>query len=109
MNNSLSHILDQATVAQLKPGTKILFASFPADGHFNPLTGIAAYLKSLGCDVRWYTSNTYAPKLQKLGIPHYPIVRSIDFSAGDPEVLFPERKQYKSQLSKLKFDFINVF
>jgi hypothetical protein len=35
---------------------EILFASFPADGHFNPLTGLAVYLKNLGCEVRWYTS-----------------------------------------------------
>ena len=27
-------------------GKKILFANFPADGHFNPMTGIAVHLKS---------------------------------------------------------------
>jgi MGT family glycosyltransferase len=109
MNNTLSHVIDHAAVSRLKPGTKILFANFPADGHFNPLTGIAAHLKSIGCDVRWYTSNTYAPKLQKLGIPHYPFVKAFDFSVGDPEEVFPERKKHKSQLSKLKFDLIHAF
>jgi UDP:flavonoid glycosyltransferase YjiC (YdhE family) len=32
---------------------KILFANIPADGHFNPLTGIAMELKNQGHDVRW--------------------------------------------------------
>ncbi len=29
-------------------GKKILFANFPADGHFNPLTGIAGSLAAIG-------------------------------------------------------------
>ena len=33
---------------------KFLFASLPADGHFNPLTGIAVHLRDRGHDVRWY-------------------------------------------------------
>src|SRR5215213_5378130 len=52
----------------IKPGTKILFANFPADGHFNPLTGLAAHLKKIGCDVRWYTSDRYQAKIERLGI-----------------------------------------
>ena len=51
---------DRNTIA---PGTRILFASVPADGHFNPLTGLAVHLKELGCDVRWYTSDIYADKI----------------------------------------------
>jgi UDP:flavonoid glycosyltransferase YjiC (YdhE family) len=109
MNNTLSHVIDHAIVSQLKPGTKILFATFPADGHFNPLTGLAMHLKSIGCDVRWYTSTKYASKLEQLGISHYPLVRALDFAEGDPEVIFPERKKHKSQLSKLKFDIIHAF
>jgi MGT family glycosyltransferase len=97
-------------VASLKPGTKILFANFPADGHFNPLTGLAVHLKNKGCDVRWYTSVTYAEKIKKLGIPFYGLKRALDVSANsDIEAVFPERKKYKSQVSKLKFDMIHVF
>jgi len=36
-------------------GKKILFVTVPADGHFNPLTGLAKYLQDSGCEVRWYT------------------------------------------------------
>jgi UDP:flavonoid glycosyltransferase YjiC (YdhE family) len=109
MNNTLSSVIDHAVTSQLKPGTKILFANFPADGHFNPLTGLAMHLKSIGCDVRWYTSKVYSEKLQKLGIPHYGLVRAVDFASGEPEEVFPERKNHKSQLAKLKFDIIHVF
>jgi UDP:flavonoid glycosyltransferase YjiC (YdhE family) len=47
-------------------GKRILFANFPADGHFNPLTSLAMHLTELGFDVRWYTSKSYAKKLAKL-------------------------------------------
>ncbi|MDF2189932.1 nucleotide disphospho-sugar-binding domain-containing protein [Paraflavitalea sp. CAU 1676] len=90
-------------------GKKILFANVPADGHFNPLTGLAMHLKSIGYDVRWYTSETYSDKLRKLGIPHYPFNRAFDFSGGEPDDVFPERAKHKSQVSKLNFDLINVF
>lgn len=97
-------------LASLQPGTKVLFANFPADGHFNPLTGLAMYLKSLGCDVRWYTSKTYAPKIEKMGIPFYGLKKAVDVSAHtDIDAIFPERKQHKGQVAKLKFDMINAF
>jgi MGT family glycosyltransferase len=88
-------------------GKKILFANFPADGHFNPLTGLAVHLKWLGCDVRWYTSNKYADKLQRLGIPHLPFKKAMDIS--DVEAAFPERDAIKRQVAKLKFDIIHAF
>lgn len=88
-------------------GKKILFANFPADGHFNPLTSLAVHLKWLGCDVRWYTSNQYGDKLRKLGIPHYPLVKAID--PAELEKAFPEREQIKNALKKLRFDIIHAF
>ncbi len=94
----------------IKPGTKILFANFPADGHFNPLTGLALHLKNIGCDVRWYTSKKYQPKITKLGIPFYGLKRALDFAIHpDIDAVFPERKNHKSQVAKLKYDMINVF
>mgnify|MGYP001016572938 CR=1 FL=1 len=47
---------------------KILFATMPFDGHFNPLTGIAMHLKEAGHDVRWYAGSSYAEKLQRLDV-----------------------------------------
>ena len=43
---------NQILLSSIKPGTKILFATVPADGHVNPLTGLAYHLKSEGYDVR---------------------------------------------------------
>jgi MGT family glycosyltransferase len=97
------------TLKKLKPGTKILFANVPADGHFNPLTGLAAHLKSIGCDVRWYTSNRYEAKIKRLGIPFFPLQKALDLGAGDPSTIFPEREACKSQVAKLNFDLVNVF
>ena len=47
---------------------RILFASMPADGHFNPLTGIAVQLADRGHDVRWYAGPAYGiPEVTRLG------------------------------------------
>jgi UDP:flavonoid glycosyltransferase YjiC (YdhE family) len=90
-------------------GKRILFASVPADGHFNPLTGLAKHLQSLGYDVRWYTSSHYAPKLKKLDIPHYPFVKAMDVSGTEIDEMFPERTQIKSKIKKLNYDLKNYF
>jgi len=88
---------------------KILFANFPGDGHFNPMTGLAVHLKNLGHDVRWYTGRKYEHKLRQLGVSFYPLKRAIDFSVGEPDQIFPDRKNYKSQVAKLKFDIKHAF
>ena len=100
--------LQPSSLSAIKPGTKILFANVPADGHFNPLTGLAWHLKQRGCDVRWYTSPHYQQKIERLGIPFYPLQKALDLTA-DPATLFPEREACKSQVAKLNFDIVNVF
>ena len=97
------------TTSSIRPGMKILFATFPADGHFNPLTGLAKHLQKMGCDIRWYTSNAYLPKLQKLDIPHFPLNRALDITGDKIDLIFADREKCKSQVSKLNFDFINLF
>lgn len=98
----------QFTSTQLA-GKKILFANFPADGHFNPLTGLAVYLKNMGADVRWYSSMNYAEKLKKLQIPQYRFQKAIDVEGNNFDKFFPERTKKKTQISKLKFDIIHAF
>ncbi len=98
-----------STVLNHTKGKRILFANFPADGHFNPLTGLAVYLAKQGYDVRWYTSKSYADKLQKLQIPHYPFKKAVDISNGDFDTVFPGRTKKKTQLGKLKFDLLHAF
>ncbi len=93
----------------LPRGAKILFANVPAEGHFNPLTGLAVHLKAEGYDVRWYASPRYGAKIEKLGIPHYPSKTALDVDLDDPDKLFPDRHKHKTQIAKLNYDIINVF
>lgn len=97
------------TIGNLPKGAKILFANVPADGHFNPLTGLAVHLKAEGYDVRWYASASYGEKIKKLGIPHYPSKTALDVDIEKVDTLFPDRDKHKSQIAKLNFDIINVF
>jgi MGT family glycosyltransferase len=88
-------------------GKKKLFATFPADGHFNPLTGLAAHLVSLNCDVRWYTAEKYSGKIESLGAHFYGYKYAVDVS--DLEKTFPERNAIKGTINKLKFDMTEIF
>lgn len=90
-------------------GRKILFATVPGEGHFNPLTGLAKHLLTLGYDVRWYTSMQYAPKLKKLDIPHYPFVKALEIPADKINEIFPEREKINNKVKKLNYDLINYF
>ncbi len=99
---------DVLTEESLK-GKKILFANFPADGHFNPLTGLAVYLKNIGCEIRWYTSKIYSEKIEKLNIHHYPFKKALEATGDNIEEVFPERSKIKGQIKKLRFDMIHAF
>lgn len=101
--------IEPSDIREALKGKKILFANMPADGHFNPLTGIAVYLKELGCDVRWYTSSIYADKITKMGIVHYPYQTAKDIPADKLEEFFPERAKHKNMVSRLNFDIIHFF
>jgi UDP:flavonoid glycosyltransferase YjiC (YdhE family) len=70
---------------------RILFASLPADGHFNPLTGIAGHLSGQGHDVRWYAGPQYGRKLEALGMVHFPYRRASEITGANLNQLFPER------------------
>lgn len=74
---------------------KILFASMPADGHFNPLTGVAVELAARGHDVRWYAGPTYGARVDRLGMPWFPYERATEVMAGNLNELFPERAALK--------------
>lgn len=87
---------------------KILFATVPADGHFNPLTGIAMHLKAAGHDVRWYAAPSYIPKLERLGIPFFPFVRATEINAANIAELYPERAKLRGP-ALIRFDGNKVF
>jgi UDP:flavonoid glycosyltransferase YjiC (YdhE family) len=87
---------------------KILFAAFPADGHFNPLTGIAMHLKAAGHDVRWYAGPSYIPKVERLGIPVYPYQRAREVTGDNLGTLFPERASLHGP-ALIRFDGKHIF
>lgn len=104
---TLNHTTD---ISSIKKGTKILFANFPGDGHFNPLTGLAVHLKNMGCDVRWYTSVYYQQKVERMNMHFYGFKKALDLGGHtDIDKLFPERKKIKGQLGRLKYDLVNAF
>lgn len=70
---------------------RILFASMPADGHFNPLTGIAVGLAERGHDVRWYAGPTYGARLDRLGMRWFAYRAATEVMASNLGDLFPER------------------
>ena len=74
---------------------KILFASMPADGHFNTLTGIAVQLTGRGHDVRWYAGPTYGARLDRLGMSWFAYERATEVMASNLNELFPERSRLK--------------
>src|SRR5512147_244597 len=87
---------------------KILFATMPFDGHFNPLTGVAMHLKAADHDVRWYAGPSYAAKLARLGIPHFPFQRATEINGDNIGELFPERAQLRG-LALMRFELNQIF
>jgi len=81
----------------------------PYEGHFNPLTGIAMHLKSLGHDVRWYSGSIFKEKIDSLGIPYYPFKEALDFNQHNVNILFPERDKIRGAVGKLKYDLKTAF
>ncbi|MDQ4141860.1 MAG: glycosyltransferase [Bacteroidota bacterium] len=93
----------------LSPKKRILFASMPADGHFNPLTSLAVHLKAAGHDVRWYTGSIFAKKLGDLQIPYLPFKHAKEITVQNIDEVFPQRREIKSQVKKLSFDICHYF
>jgi UDP:flavonoid glycosyltransferase YjiC (YdhE family) len=87
---------------------KILFATMPFDGHFNPLTGVAMHLKAAGHDVRWYAGPSYAAKLERLGIPHFPFQRATEINQHNIGELFPERAGLRGP-ALIRFEGKHIF
>lgn len=88
---------------------KILFATTPAAGHFNPLTGLALYLKETGNDVRWYTTSDFEKNLNEMSIQHYPFKKALDVNFENLNEFFPERTKLSSAIDRMNFDMINLF
>ena len=87
---------------------KILFATMPFDGHFNPLTSVAMHLQGAGHDVRWYAGPSYTAKLKRLGIPHFPFQRATEINQDNIGELFPERASLRGP-ALIRFEATHIF
>lgn len=88
---------------------RILIASMPMDGHFNPLTGPTVHLRKRGHDVRWYTAASYAAKLAALEVPHFPFVRARDINGENLAEHYPEYKNLGLGPKAIAFALEKVF
>jgi len=87
---------------------RILFATMPVDGHFNPLTGIAVHLRERGHDVAWYTGPSYQSKVAALGIPGFVYQRPTEVTGENIAELFPQRSRLKGP-KLISFDGDQIF
>lgn len=87
---------------------RILFACVAADGHFNPLTGIAVHLRDRGHEVRWYTGPSLAGRVQGLDIAFEPFRRAVEITGENIHDLFPERAKLRGP-ALIRFDGERIF
>lgn len=82
---------------------RILIATVPAAGHFNPLTGPAVRLAELGHDVRWYAGPEYAERVKRLGLRIIPYREATEITADNVNAIFPERQRLRGPKA-IEFD-----
>ncbi|RZS66629.1 UDP:flavonoid glycosyltransferase YjiC (YdhE family) [Agromyces ramosus] len=82
---------------------RILIATVPAAGHFNPLTGPAVRLAELGHDVRWYAGPAYAARVKRLGLEVIPYEEATEITGDNVNALFPERPKLRGAKA-IEFD-----
>jgi UDP:flavonoid glycosyltransferase YjiC (YdhE family) len=87
---------------------RILIATVPFSGHFNPLTAVAARLREQGHEVRWYAAPSLVPRVEALGVAAEPYRRAVEVSDDNVAELHPERAKLKGP-KRLSFDFARVF
>jgi UDP:flavonoid glycosyltransferase YjiC (YdhE family) len=87
---------------------KILIATMPFSGHFNPLTGVGARLLDRGHEVAWYTAPSFVHKVERLGVTAFPYRRAIEVTDENIGELYPERAKLTGP-NRLAFDFDKVF
>jgi UDP:flavonoid glycosyltransferase YjiC (YdhE family) len=87
---------------------RILFACVPADGHLNPLTGLAVHLRERGHDIAWYTGPSMRGRVERLGVQFHPYRRAREITGENLPTLFPERAKLRGP-ALIRFDGEKVF
>jgi MGT family glycosyltransferase len=88
---------------------KILLASMPFDGHFNPLVTLALHLDAQGHDVRFYAGPSYVPRLERLGLRVIPFERALEVNSENLVQVFPEYERLGSGPKAIAFALTKIF
>jgi MGT family glycosyltransferase len=90
---------------------KVLLASIPATGHFNPVLVVAHILKKAGHEPVIYTSKLFRDKTEAAGIPFFPLPEEADQAVLDEIASFLKRNRCapgpEERLSILKTVFVD--
>jgi MGT family glycosyltransferase len=88
---------------------KVLLASIPATGHFNPLLVVARILKNAGHEPAIYTSKLFRDKTEAAGIPFFPLPADADQVVQDKIADFLKRNRYAAGPEERLSIFKSVF
>ena len=88
---------------------KVLLASIPATGHFNPLLVVARILKKAGHEPVIYTSKLFRDKTEAAGIPFLPLPEEADQAVLDKIAYFSKRNRNASGPEERLSIFKTVF
>jgi MGT family glycosyltransferase len=73
---------------------KVLFASIPAAGHFNPPFVAARMLKKAGHETAIYTGTLFREKIEAAGVRFFPLPKEADQDVLDRLAQFLQRNKY---------------
>lgn len=79
---------------------KILFASIPATGHFNPLLAAARIMKKAGHETAMYTSQLFHEKTEAAGVRFFPLPDEADKEVLEKMANFLKKNIYAPSLDE---------
>jgi MGT family glycosyltransferase len=88
---------------------KVLLASIPATGHFNPLLVVANILKKAGHETAFYTSTVFREKVEASGSRFFPMPHEADQGVRDIIASFLKRHIYAPSIEEQLNGYRAVF
>ncbi|CAB3754761.1 glycosyltransferase [Paraburkholderia solisilvae] len=88
---------------------KILIASTPASGLFNPLLAIGRILIAAGHEVTALTGSAFRQRVEGIGAKFHPLPAQVDFDPGNIHAVAPELKNTRPGPEWLRISLERVF
>ena len=82
---------------------RVLFASSPIIGHFNPTLVAARVLKDAGHETAFYTGRTFGERVEAAGIRFFPLPPEADYDMTQPGEVLPEMSQLAPGLPQMLY------